>query len=243
MTAALLGMQLYGEMTYTGVYDDAALRTRFARCCNADAQAFLDISLLNSVPGMVSYSNDPCNACKFLLYQDPLIQLFEADTEGLALSRHFGSLVQKYAQYAHENPEYALLFDFYTALAHALALKCVWHEQAGGIVRRGDREAASALADGVPATVEALDTLRVLWRKLWESTNKPNGFEILEVRLGGVAARMSTACEKMRAFADGEVETIPELLEKSLVTKRHPDGHINCTNTMDEIATPGRIDY
>ena len=132
--------------------------------------------------------------------------------------------------------------SFYTALAHALALKCVWHEQAGGIVRRGDREAASALADGVPATVEALDTLRVLWRKLWESTNKPNGFEILEVRLGGVAARMSTACEKMRAFADGEVETIPELLEKSLVTKRRPDGHINCTNTMDEIATPGRID-
>lgn len=242
MTAALLGMQLYGEMTYTGVYDDAALRARFARCCNADAQAFLDISLLNSVPGMVSYSYDPCNACKFLLYQDPLIQLFEADTEGLELSRHFGALVQKYAQYAHENPEYALLFDFYTALAHALALKCVWHEQAGGIVRRGDREAASALADGVPATVEALDTLRVLWRKLWESTNKPNGFEILEVRLGGVAARMSTACEKMRAFADGEVETIPELLEKSLVTKRRPDGHINCTNTMDEIATPGRID-
>lgn len=242
MTAALLGMQLYGEMTYTGVYDDAALRARFARCCNADAQAFLDISLLNSVPGMVSYSYDPCNACKFLLYQDPLIQLFEADAEGLELSRHFGSLVQKYAQYAHENPEYALLFDFYTALAHALALKCVWHEQAGGIVRRGDREAASALADGVPATVEALDTLRVLWRKLWESTNKPNGFEILEVRLGGVAARMSTACEKMRAFADGEVETIPELLEKSLVTKRRPDGHINCTNTMDEIATPGRID-
>ena len=242
MTAALLGMQLYGEMTYTGVYDDAALRARFARCCNADAQAFLDISLLNSVPGMVSYSYDPCNACKFLLYQDPLIQLFEADTEGLELSRHFGALVQKYAQYAHENPEYALLFDFYTALAHALALKCVWHEQAGGIVRRGDREAASALADGVPATVEALDTLRVLWRKLWESTNKPNGFEILEVRLGGVAARMSTACEKMRAFADGEVVTIPELLEKSLVTKRRPDGHINCTNTMDEIATPGRID-
>ena len=242
MTAALLGMQLYGEMTYTGVYDDAALRARFARCCNADAQAFLDISLLNSVPGMVSYCYDPCNACKFLLYQDPLIQLFEADTEGLELSRHFGALVQKYAQYAHENPEYALLFDFYTALAHALALKCVWHEQAGGIVRRGDREAASALADGVPATVEALDTLRVLWRKLWESTNKPNGFEILEVRLGGVAARMSTACEKMRAFADGEVETIPELLEKSLVTKRRPDAHINCTNTMDEIATPGRID-
>lgn len=243
MIASLLALQLYAEMTYTGVYDEEALRARFRRCCNADAQAFLDISQLNLVPGMKSCHNDPVNACKFLLYQDPLIQLFEADTAGFDMSGHFASLVQKFAHYAQENPEYALLFDFYATLSHALALKCAWHEQAGDVVRRGDREAAAALADGIPATVEALNTLRVLWRKLWESTNKPNGFEILEVRLGGVAARMATAGEKMRAFADGTVDTIPELLETSLITKRHPDGHINCTNTMDEIATPGRIDY
>lgn len=243
MVASLLALQLYAEMTYTGVYDEEALRARFRRCCNADAQAFLDISQLNLVPGMKSCHNDPVNACKFLLYQDPLIQLFEADTAGFDMSGHFASLVQKFAHYAQENPEYALLFDFYATLSHALALKCAWHEQAGDVVRRGDREAAAALADGIPATVEALNTLRVLWRKLWESTNKPNGFEILEVRLGGVAARMATAGEKMRAFADGTVDTIPELLETSLITKRHPDGHINCTNTMDEIATPGRIDY
>lgn len=243
MVASLLALQLYAEMTYTGVYDEEALRARFRRCCNADAQAFLDISQLNLVPGMKSCHNDPVNACKFLLYQDPLIQLFEADTAGFDMSGHFASLVQKFAHYAQENPEYALLFDFYATLSHALALKCAWHEQAGDVVRRGDRETAAALADGIPATVEALNTLRVLWRKLWESTNKPNGFEILEVRLGGVAARMATAGEKMRAFADGTVDTIPELLETSLITKRHPDGHINCTNTMDEIATPGRIDY
>ena len=243
MVASLLALQLYAEMTYTGVYDEEALCARFRRCCNADAQAFLDISQLNLVPGMKSCHNDPVNACKFLLYQDPLIQLFEADTAGFDMSGHFASLVQKFAHYAQENPEYALLFDFYATLSHALALKCAWHEQAGDVVRRGDREAAAALADGIPATVEALNTLRVLWRKLWESTNKPNGFEILEVRLGGVAARMATAGEKMRAFADGTVDTIPELLETSLITKRHPDGHINCTNTMDEIATPGRIDY
>lgn len=243
MVASLLALQLYAEMTYTGVYDEEALRARFRRCCNADAQAFLDISQLNLVPGMKSCHNDPVNACKFLLYQDPLIQLFEADTAGFDMSGHFASLVQKFAHYAQENPEYALLFDFYATLSHALALKCAWHEQAGDVVRRGDREAAAALADGIPATAEALNTLRVLWRKLWESTNKPNGFEILEVRLGGVAARMATAGEKMRAFADGTVDTIPELLETSLITKRHPDGHINCTNTMDEIATPGRIDY
>lgn len=243
LTAALLAFQLYGEMAYTGVYDPDALAARFRRCCGADAQAFLDLSLLNQVPGFHGHPADPVNACKFMLYQDPLIQLFEADMEGIDQSGHFASLVQKYARYAVENPEYSLLFNFYTALAHALALKSRWHETAGPIVRGGDRERAAALAQDVPAIVDALGTLRVIWRQLWESTNKPNGFEIIEVRLGGVTARMSTAGEKMAAFASGELPTIEELLEASLITKRRPDHSIGCTNTMDEIATPGRIDY
>lgn len=243
LTAALLGLQLYGELTFRSEYDPQLLAERFRRCCHADAQAFLDLSLLNYLPGMKDNPSDPVNCCKFMLYQDPLVQLFEADTQGYAMAEHFGSLVTRYARYAVENPEYGLLFDFYTALANALALKCVWHEQAGNAVRSRNREQAAALADGIPATVEALNTLRVVWRKLWETTNKPNGFEIIEVRLGGVAARMTTAGEKMRAFALGETETIPELEEPALITKRRPNGSIICTNTMDEIATPGRIDY
>lgn len=243
LTAALLGLQLYGELTFHPDYDEDELARRFRRCCHADAQAFLDLSLLNYMPGMKDNPSDPVNACKFMLYQDPLIQLFEADTAGYAMAEHFGSLVTRYARYALENPDYALLFDFYTALANALALKCVWHEQAGDAVRSRNREQAAALADGIPATVEALDTLRVVWRRLWESTNKPNGFEIIEVRMGGIAARMATAGEKMRAFALGQVDTIPELEEQALITKRRPNGSIICTNTMDEIATPGRIDY
>lgn len=243
LTAALLGLQLYGELTFRPDYDEDELARRFRRCCHADAQAFLDLSLLNYMPGMKDNPSDPVNACKFMLYQDPLIQLFEADTAGYAMAEHFGSLVTRYARYALENPDYALLFDFYTALANALALKCVWHEQAGDAVRSRNREQAAALADGIPATVEALDTLRVVWRRLWESTNKPNGFEIIEVRMGGIAARIATAGEKMRAFALGQVDTIPELEEQALITKRRPNGSIICTNTMDEIATPGRIDY
>ena len=57
--------------------------------------------------------------------------------------------------------------------------------------------------------MEALHRLRRLWRQLWESTNKPNGFEILEVRLGGVAARMETAGEKMAAFARARSTPLP----------------------------------
>lgn len=242
LNAALLGLQLYAELTYNEGYDEHLLAERFRRCCHADAQAFLDLSLLNYMEGMKENPSDPANACKFMLYQDPLVQLFEADTQGYAMAEHFARLVPKYARYAAENPAFCLLFDFYTALANALALKCIWHEQAGPAVRSRNRAQAAALADGIPATIAALNTLRIVWRKLWESTNKPNGFEVIEVRLGGVIARMSTAEEKMRAFALGEAATIPELEEECLITKRRSNGSIICTNTMEEIATPGRID-
>ncbi len=243
LQAALLGIQLYGEMTYTGAYDPDALAARFRRCCGADAQAFLDLSRLNYTPEIKNLPSDPANLCKFMLWQDPLVELFEADTEGYHLAEHFASLVPLYAQYEQENPTYGLLFRFYTALARALALKCVWHENAAKAVRAGDRAMAGKLADGVPETIEAFKALRHIWRKLWESTNKPNGFEVIEVRLGGIMARLATAEDKMRDFADGAVDDIPELTEPSLVCKRRPDGSIGCTNTMDEIATASTIDW
>lgn len=244
MMACLLGLQLYGELTYNEGYDEQQLFDRFRRCCHADPSAFLDMSLFNYLPGMaVGTAGNPANVGKVLLYQDPLIQLYEHDLAGYPMSEHYESLVGRFARHAAENPEYSELFNFYTALAHALALKSRWHEQAGPIVRSGDRERAAALADDVPAMVDAIHALRISWRALWEHTNKPHGFEVLEVRLGGVAARLSTAGEKMRAFANGQAETIPELLEECLPMQRYDGNHFSCTNIMEMIATTSKIDW
>lgn len=244
MMACLLGLQLYGELTYKEEYNEEDLYARFRRCCGADAQAFLDLSLFNYLPGMaVGTHGNPANVGKVLLYQDPLVQLYEDDFKGYPMTAHYESLVGRFARHAAENPAYPELFDFYTAMAHALALKSRWHELAGPIVRSGDRERAAALAEDVPAIIDAIHALRISWRALWEKTNKPHGFEVIEVRLGGVAARFSTAGEKMRAFANGEVDTIPELLEECLPLARYDGNHFSCTNVMGMISTPSKIDW
>ena len=243
MLTALLGMQLYGEMTYRDECSDEHLHARFKRCCHCDAQAFLDLSELNAVPGMTSYPNSPTNACKIYLYQDPLVQLFEKDMEGFQAVSHYEALELKYARYAKENPEYRTLFDFYTALAHALVLKCRWHDEAAAAVRTGDREKAANLAADLPSTVEAVEALRCVWRKLWESTNKPYGFEVIDFRMGGICARLSTAAERMAEFARGEVDDIPELSSETLIVRRGADGFVECTNTMRDLLTSARLDH
>ena len=159
------------------------------------------------------------------------------------MSAYFSSLVPKYAEYARENPDYHLMFDFYAALSHALALKCRWHELAADTVRSGDREMAAELAEDLGGVIDAMDTLRISWRTLWEYTNKPHGFEVIEMRLGGVMARLATAAEKMAAFAEGSVADIPELSEPSLIYKSNPDHTFSWTNMMTEISTPNKIDW
>ena len=243
LLAALLGLQLYAEMSYTGIYDEKALAERFRRCCHGDARAFLDISLLNVVPGIRSTVQFPSCLVRMMLYQDPLVQLFEDDTKDLQMSDYYGDLVGKYAGYAAENPEYRLLFDFYAALAHTLSLKTRWHEQAGRTVRSGDREGAAVLASDLAAAMDSVEALRGCWRSLWETVNKPQGFEIIDGRLGAVRARLSTAAEKMTAFAEGRAEDIPELSEACLPYRRNPDNTFGWTNTMTEIVSPSKLDF
>jgi hypothetical protein len=47
----------------------------------------------------------------------------------------------------------------------------------------------------------------------------------------------------MRAFANGEAETIPELLEECLPLSRYDGNHFSCTNVMGMISTPSKIDW
>lgn len=242
MLSALLGMQLYGEFAYTGGYEEAWLHQRFCRCCGADAQAFIDLAMFNKVPGLVSRSGNPMNVGKVMLYQDPLIQLFEADMAGLPLTSHFESLVDRFVGYAAGNPQYAVLFEFYTALAKALALKCKWHDRAAAVVRSGCRAEAKELSASVPEIIHQMNRLRNAWRRLWDTTNKPYGFEIIDTRLGGVCARLATAAEKMGQFAQGQTDDIPELSSQVLPYVRREDDSMGCVFTMGDIVSACKID-
>ena len=239
---ALLGMQMFAEFTYHGSFEDEWLAQRMRVCCQADARAFWDLTLFNHMEGMRSGEFRPVNAAKMLLYQDPLIQLFTKDTQGFALSRHYAALAPRYEAYAAEGGAFAPLWQFYAMLADVLAKKCVWHEQASQAVVSHDTALAKQLADGLTETIGAVEALRLAWLSLWNATNKPHGFEVIDGRLGGVAARLDTAQRRMRAFAAGECDTIPELAEPALPYTLLPDGTLDGSYRVGEILSACKID-
>lgn len=171
------------------------------------------------------------------------MQLFAADTAGLAMSAHYTELEARYTRYADENPAFEPLFRFYSLLARVLAGKCAWHEQAAQAVRRKDLALAARLAEALPGTIAATEALRTAWRALWEATNRPQGFEIIDLRLGGVAARLSTAAARMRAFGRGRLRGHPRAfpLPPWPYTLR-PDGTLFGSYAVGEIVSACKLD-
>ncbi|MEG0486125.1 MAG: beta-N-acetylhexosaminidase, partial [Oscillospiraceae bacterium] len=80
------------------------------------------------------------------------------------------------------------------------------------------------------------------WLALWNATNKPYGFEILDLRLGGICARLLTAQKRLAEYADGKEETMPELMETILPYTARADGTLFGSYAVSEIVSACKID-
>lgn len=239
---ALPGMQLYAEFSYTGGYDGARLARRFRTCCGGDIGPFLGLSRFNGVPGTRPTPIQPVNAAKFLLYQDPMVQLFARDLEGLALSEHFAGLAGEYKGYAAAEGPFQLLMAFYAQLAQVLAGKCRWHESIAAAVAREDRAAAGALAADLEEVERDAAELRRIWRELWMGVNKPYGFEVIDGRMGAVQARLETARTRVSAWAAGNAgERLEELREAPLPYTLREDGALSGCYAVGDIVSACKI--
>ncbi len=237
----LYGMQIFAEFRYTGQYNEDEVRTRFCACCGSDSQPFLDLSKFNEVPGLKRMENSTVTPGKTLLYEDPLIPLFEEDFRGLPCAEHYQMLAESYMNYAISQPRFHLLFDFYAKLADAIYWKCIWRSRAATCVRAGDLKGATDMTALAEDCIHAIQTLKTAWASLWYSTNKPYGFEVIDLRLGGLIGRFETSIIRFEQFASGEIDTIPELLEPKLPYLRDEDGAFRCLNSWGAIASVCRI--
>ena len=64
--------------------------------------------------------------------------------------------------------------------------------------------------------IQKIQTLRKAHRAAWMQYNKPFGWEVHDIRYGGLAYRFETAKERINDYLDGKLEVIEELEEKRL---------------------------
>lgn len=221
LTNSLLGLQYFAENMYTEAPDLPAVFAAFARCCGGVAEDFYDLRLLDELPGVPKDNPDVLTPTKQILYQDVLFGLF--DKHFRVQRETFGSMREWYRQRANalaaaeaRNPLYAKNFRLYRLLAEICSEKAEVGIDIHAAYAAKDREAMRAQVTVLHALVEKYDALLPVWEAVWLDTNKPFGFDVLSVRVGGVRGRIVYAIRRLDDWVDGRVAALPELEEEQL---------------------------
>jgi len=75
----------------------------------------------------------------------------------------------------------------------------------------GNREALRALTEEYALLEERVQRFYKVYRAQWLAENKPFGFEVQDLRLGGLCMRIRHCRERLQAYLDGGLDRIEEL--------------------------------
>ncbi|MDI2587640.1 beta-N-acetylhexosaminidase [Psychrobacillus sp. NEAU-3TGS] len=190
---ALPGLQLFAEHTYHPEVSREHLEERFTYCTGYMLQDFLLLNQLDEIPGVMKDNLYSSNPSKFLLWQDVLVGLFDENIKGLPIAEHYSSLTEQLGEAKVRNQGIDLLFSFYEQLARVLSMKAELGIDLKSAYDEGNKVEVKVCLKKLKNLKVEVDSLRKAHRDVWFSVNKAFGWEVQDIRYGGLLTRIETA--------------------------------------------------
>ena len=212
--AVLPGLVLFAHLGFHEDFDEKALAEEFHDVTGASLNDFLELDALDSLFQNGQPNLDTDNPSKYLLYQDPLLGIFDRHIEDLDLDteRYYQDLADRLEICRKHTPAYDTLFAFYHSLASTLAGKADLGVRLKKAYDAHDLSTLDTICEEViPGIINDLSTTRLLREHLWIQDAKPFGYELLDIKLAGVIARLTSTRYRLRYYIDGRVQRLEEL--------------------------------
>ena len=196
---------------YDGVTDMDEIKAQFKQLTGEDFDVMCSLDLPNYVGGNKSPIG---NVCKYMFYCDPFNGLFDAACrEGVT---------QEYAKIASllkengKTSKYKLIFDVLSKLCEVLTIKYDLGIKTRAVYAKKDKAEMSALIGDYRTVLEKITEFYFLYREMWYRENKECGFDVQDIRIGGLKQRISSCIDRLLDYVNGKIDSIPELEEKPL---------------------------
>lgn len=214
----MLGWQLVAEYAYGDEPTDAELAERFKACTGCEMEDFKELSYIDHLYGQhIGDGPDYTNFSRSLLWQDPLFGRFDYYIREDIYTPHFAKVAEALEAAEKRNGEYGKYLGTRAMCARVMELKAALGFNIHKAYHAGDK---AALADILNSTLPELKTriikLHARHRELWYEIYKPLGWEVEDLRYGALAARIDSVGYRLKAYLNGEIDSIPELEEERL---------------------------
>jgi hypothetical protein len=132
------------------------------------------------------------------------------------MSDHYAECAKNFSC-KESDGKWGYLYEYAYSVMDYLATKTYIAEHLVPAYRSGDMETLGKIADEhLPALKQKTEAVHRAHKRAWLLSNKIVGWQNLDVRYGGVAARCDTAIMLIKAYLDGELATLEELDEPRL---------------------------
>ena len=212
---ALLPALFYSAQLAKGNSDLDDIKEKFGKKYGIS----FDVFLLLDLPGTPGSADDHiCDAEKYLLYNDCFTGLLDTTLAG-GEGEKYAACAQRLGE-AGANAKWRHLFETQKALCEALAIKA----ELGVRTRKAyaafkESGAGKALEDVIADYRELLERLERFYRAYriqWFTENKPHGFDVQDIRLGGLIRRVQSCLDRLEELYHGNIRLIEELEEEQL---------------------------
>ncbi|GJJ73833.1 hexosaminidase [Entomortierella parvispora] len=211
MFSSLPAMYYFADHGYTleDEIDMDRLKKCFEGVCGATFDDWVYASKIDQVTdsdvALTLKTHFAPNTSKYLLWEDPFLAHISPQYAHLDLETHYSEVANNLAQvieFKDEFPQNARLRMAYY-LARALSLKCHLHSRMALAYQQGRRQELFDLTEGrLKDLQEAVNQLWKYHRSMWHKSNKPFGWEVVELRYGGLQTRLSTMRDRILEYIE-----------------------------------------
>lgn len=206
--SVLATLQAWAQLVYQDSITgwEKAFETLFG----LSATDFLAIDSANHPPSNPGQLNG-MNPGRYILYQDilcPLLDLHIAHEED---SQYYEQVADTLAAVATGEHRLAYLFETQEKLCRILAIKARLSNDIRQAYQSKDTRTLQGSLDALDTLVELVQEFHTTYSRQWLAENKVFGLDTIDIRLGGLKARIQRAHERLTAYLLGHIERIDEL--------------------------------
>ena len=174
----------------------------------------LDVNGFKWLKKMKGFHGKASNAEKVFLYNDCFCGVYDGLLTG-GEGQHYAEKAKVLK--AAAKGKFSYIFKTMGALCDVLSLKAEIGVKTRKAYRDGDKGVLRKIAGDYGEIIKRASAFYALYRKQWMRENKPFGFEIQDIRIGGFIQRIKDCRKTLLDYCAGKIADIPELGEEILL--------------------------
>ena len=196
-----------------GNTDETKIKEKFKRMIGIDFDDFMQIDCPNDV---IEYEGRPRNPSKYMFYSD-YFNGFMDYTVKLGAGEKYKGYAERLRETSKKSRRYGYVFDTAAKLCDVLELKYDLGVRTRTAYKAGDKDTLKKLAEEEYTLIgKRLNAFALAFEKQWMTDNKPHGFDVQDIRLGGLIRRTDACRRRLLDYVNGKIDRIDELEEELL---------------------------